>query len=87
MVMNIKYPEYPKTRAFELPTRAIVPIYVTPHPVRNKVVIIFDVYAAKGASISRVGDVFYENGTAYATFRVDNMDLIMNLNNGDIMRR
>lgn len=28
MRANIKYPEYPNTRAFELSSRAIVPIYI-----------------------------------------------------------
>lgn len=41
MRANIKYPEYPNTRAFELSSRAIVSIYVTTHPARNKVVLIF----------------------------------------------
>lgn len=86
MRANIKYPEYPNTRAFELPSRAIVPIYVTTHPVRNKVVLIFDVYGSKGGSVSRVGDVRNINGIDFAYFRLDNEDLALNLNNGDIIR-
>lgn len=86
MKANIKFPEYPNTKAFELPTRAIVPIYVLTHPAKNKVTLIFDVYGGRGASVSRVGTVYYQNGTGFASFTVDNISLVMNLNTGDIMR-
>lgn len=86
MKFNMKFPEYPNTRAFALSNKEIVPIYVLSHPAKNKVTLIFDVYNGKGASLSRVGTVSYYNGGAFATFRIDNEDLVMNLNNGDIMR-